>query len=80
MGLQGTRCTKSKKEMKTVNSISGGKTSAYVMANYRADYNVFSLVRTDDKNCIFPDSKIRQIVSDKIGQEFIGTLEMDTII
>jgi hypothetical protein len=66
--------------MKTVNSISGGKTSAYIAANYPADYNVFALVRTDDKNCMFPDTKVRQIVSDKIGTEFIGTLEDDVII
>lgn len=66
--------------MKTVNSISGGKTSAYISANYKADYNVFSLVRTDDKNCMFPDKKLRQVVSDKIGKEFIGTLEDDVII
>jgi hypothetical protein len=66
--------------MKTVNSISGGKTSAYIAANYPADYNVFALVRTDDKNCMFPDPKLRQVVSDKIGKEFIGTLEDDTII
>lgn len=66
--------------MKTVNSLSGGKTSSYIAANYPADYNVFALVRTDDKNCLFPDAKIRQEVSDKIGTEFIGTLEDDTII
>ena len=66
--------------MKTVNSISGGKTSAFIAANYPADYNVFSLVRTSDKNCMFPDNKIRKIVSDKIGKEFIGTLEMNVII
>jgi hypothetical protein len=66
--------------MKTVNSLSGGKTSSYIAANYPADYNVFALVRTDDKNCLFPDAKIRQIVSDKIGYEFIGTLEEDMII
>jgi len=66
--------------MKTVNSLSGGKTSSYIAANYPADYNVFALVRTNDKNCIFPDKKIRQVVSDKIGQDFIGTLEMDKII
>ncbi len=66
--------------MKTVNSLSGGKTSSYIAANYPADYNVFALVRTDDKNCMFPDKKVRQVVSDKIGKEFIGTLEMDTII
>lgn len=64
----------------TVNSLSGGKTSSYIAANYSADYNVFSLVRTDDKKCMFPDSKIRQLVSDKIGKEFIGTLEEDMII
>ena len=66
--------------MKKVNSLSGGKTSSYIAANYPADYNVFSLVRTDDKKCLFPDAKIRQEVSDRIGKEFIGTLEEDTII
>jgi hypothetical protein len=66
--------------MKTVNSLSGGKTSSFIAKNYPADYNVFALVRTNDKNCQFPDKKIRQLVSDKIGKEFIGTLEMDTII
>ena len=66
--------------MNTVNTISGGKTSAYIAANYPADYNVFALVRTDDKKCIFPDAKIRQEVSDRLGTEFIGTLEDDTII
>ena len=66
--------------MKEVNSLSGGKTSSYIAANYPADYNVFSLVRTDDKKCLFPDAKIRQEVSDRLGTEFIGTLEEDTII
>ena len=66
--------------MKTVNSISGGKTSAYIAANYPADYNVFALITTNDIKCIYPDKKIRQIVSDKIGKEFIGTLEDDVII
>ncbi len=66
--------------MKTINSLSGGKTSSYIAANYPADYNVFALVRTNDKKCLFPDAKIRQIVSDKIRTEFIGTLEMDEII
>ena len=66
--------------MKTVNSLSGGKTSSYIAKHYPADYNVFALVRTIDKNCLFPDSKIRQLVSDKIGTEFIGTLEEDAII
>jgi hypothetical protein len=66
--------------MKTINSLSGGKTSSYIAANYPADYNIFALVRTSDKNCMFPDAKVRQMVSDRIGKEFIGTLEEDTII
>ena len=66
--------------MKSVNSISGGKTSAYIAANYKADFNVFALVTTDDKSCLYPDKKVRQIISDKIGKEFIGTLEEDIII
>ena len=66
--------------MKIVNSLSGGKTSSYIAANYKTDYNVFALVRTDDKKCLFPDSKIRQEVSDRLGTEFIGTLEEDVII
>lgn len=66
--------------MKTVNSLSGGKTSSYIAANYPADANVFVLVRTNDKECLFPDKKIRQLVSDKIGIEFIGTLEMNDIV
>ena len=66
--------------LKTVNSLSGGKSSSYIAANYPADYNVFALVRTNDKNCIYPDKKLRQQVSDKIGKDFIGTLEQDSII
>ena len=66
--------------MVTVNSLSGGKSSSYIAANYPADYNVFALVRTNDKTCIYTDEKLRQVVSDKIGIEFIGTLEQDNII
>ena len=66
--------------MKTINSLSGGKTSSYIAANYKADYNVFALVTTTDKNCLFPDKKLRQVVSDRIGVDFVGTLEDDIII
>jgi hypothetical protein len=66
--------------MKTLNSLSGGKTSSYIAVHYPADYNVFALVTTTDKECLFPDEGIRKIVSDKIGREFIGTLEMDETI
>jgi len=66
--------------MKTITSISGGMTSAYVAANYKSNYNVFALVTSTDKIVQFPNKKLRQIVSDKIGKEFIGTLEDDLII
>lgn len=66
--------------MKTFNSISGGKTSAYLEVHYPSDYRAFALVRTDDKRCLFPDPKLRQMVSDRIEMEFIGTLEDDIII
>jgi hypothetical protein len=66
--------------MKTVNSLSGGKTSSYIAANYPADYNVFALVRVEDKKCLFPDKKIRQEVEDRIQAPFVGTVEEDTII
>lgn len=66
--------------METFNSISGGKTSAYLEVHFPSNYRAFALVRTNDKKCIFPDAKIRQIVSDRIGVEFIGTLEDDIII
>lgn len=66
--------------MKSCTSISGGRTSAYLAANYPTDYNVFALVRTDDPNCKFPDDKLRQAVEDRIQKPFIGTLEDDLII
>ena len=67
----------------TVNSISGGKTSAYLMAHYPANINIFALVRVEDTDNLWmkgKDEKTRQLVSDKIGKEFIGTVEMDEII
>lgn len=69
--------------MKTVNSISGGKTSAYLAKHFPADINVFSLVRIEDKENLWmkgKDEKTRQLVSDKLGYEFVGTAEMDDII
>lgn len=68
------------KNMKTINSLSGGKTSSYIAANYPADYDVFSLVRIEDNKCKFPDAKIRKEVEDRIQAPFIGTAEDDMII
>lgn len=66
--------------MKTVNSISGGKTSAYIAANYPADYDVFALVRSDSTDIKFKDRKLAQMVEDRLQMPFIATLEDDIII
>lgn len=66
--------------MKTVTSISGGQTSAYIAANYPADELVFALVRTSSKSCEFKDRALASRVEDRINKEFVGTLEDDTII
>ena len=66
--------------MKTVTSVSGGQSSAYIAANYPSDYLVFALVTTEDQKCKHPDPYLRKLASDKIGREFVGTLEDDVII
>ena len=66
--------------MKTVTSISGGQSSAYIAANYPADFLVFALVCIEDRACTPKDSKLVQRVSDRIGREFIATAEDDTIL
>jgi hypothetical protein len=66
--------------MDTCTSVSGGRTSAYVAANYPSDYNLFALVRIEDPQCRFPDRKIAAEVEDRIQAPFIGTAEDDMII
>ena len=66
--------------MITVNSLSGGKTSSYIAANYPSDYDIFSLVRIEDKKSLFPDAKIRKEIEDRIQAPFIATAEDDAII
>ena len=60
-----------------VNSVSGGKTSAYMAIHYPTDFNVFSLVTIEAKYCTPRDKNLVQYVSDKIGKEFIATAESD---
>lgn len=66
--------------MKTINSLSGGKTSSYIAANYPADYDLFSLVRVEAPSCKFKDDKVRRLVEDRIQAPFMGTAEMDSIV
>jgi hypothetical protein len=63
--------------MKTVNSLSGGKTSSYMAKHYPTDYNVFALVRIEADYCRPKDESIVKYVSDKIGMDFIATAESD---
>jgi hypothetical protein len=59
-------------KVKTVNSLSGGKTSSYIAVHYPADYDVFSLVCIDDPLCAPKDKGIIQYVNDKLGSEYIA--------
>lgn len=66
--------------MKTISSVSGGRTSAYTEEMFPADYRLFSLVRTENKKDKFPDKKIRKLVEDRIQKPFIATAEDNLII
>lgn len=69
--------------MKTVNSLSGGKTSSYLAVHYPADIDIFAIVCVDDPKCGHPDPKVMQYVNDKLEKsgalhwhgEFVGTAE-----
>jgi hypothetical protein len=52
--------------MKTINSISGGKSSAFMAIHNNADLNVFCAVLTNDKNTIINDNFLRNYCKDKI--------------
>lgn len=66
--------------MKKVTSVSGGQSSAYIAANYPSDFLVFALVCIEDRQCTPKDKKLVQLVSDRIGREFIATAEDDVIL
>lgn len=66
--------------MKKATSVSGGQSSAYIAANYPSDFLVFALVCIEDRACTPKDAKLVQMVSDRIGREFIATAEDDTIL
>ena len=74
------------------NSLSGGKTSSYIAANYPADLNVFALCCIDDPNANahyrkrYKDEKMIQRVNDKLQKycsnypEFVATSEDPQIL
>ncbi len=68
--------------MKTVNSLSGGKTSSYIGVHYPADYDVFALCCIDSHNAGRQiDRQTRQRVNDRLEKhcpqygEFVATSE-----
>jgi hypothetical protein len=71
--------------MQTVTSISGGRTSSYIAANYKSDYNLFSLVCVDDIKCGHKDKFFMNYANNKLSKycsdygEVLGTAE-DPII
>lgn len=72
--------------MITVNSLSGGKTSSFIAAKYPANYELFSLVCIDDKNCTPKDKSLVYYVNEKLEKfipefgEFIATAEDDATL
>lgn len=78
--------------MITVNSLSGGKTSSYIAANYPADLDVFALCCIDNHNANahyrqrYKDEKMIQRVNDKLQKycsrwpEFVATSEDPQIL
>lgn len=68
--------------MKTINSLSGGKTSSFIAVHYPADYEVFALCCIDCHNAGRSiDRKIKQMVNDRLQKqcsdqaEFVTTSE-----
>lgn len=66
--------------MVTINSVSGGQTSAYMMHHFPADYNLFALVRINQPSAAPKDPWIKKYVESKINDEFIATAEDDRIV
>ena len=63
--------------MITVNSVSGGKTSGYIAAEYPADVNIFACVMIGDLHYFPKDRAITRYAQDKLGCYFEGTAESD---
>lgn len=77
-------CSKLEKylTMKTVNSLSGGKTSSYIAVHYPADYEIFALCCIESHNAgAHISRRMKQMVNDKLQKycpqfpEFVATSE-----
>jgi hypothetical protein len=61
--------------MKIVNSISGGKTSAYMAIHHKADINIFACVCIDYPPATPKDSFVRRYAEEKLNGNFIASAE-----
>jgi hypothetical protein len=52
--------------MKTITSISGGKTSAYMAIYHPTDRNIFAAVLSRDPACVIADQSLRRYCEDKL--------------
>lgn len=62
--------------LKTITSLSGGKSSGYMWAHYPTDYCLFALVLTDDPKMAPKDKGLLREVCDRIPG-FVGTAELE---
>lgn len=62
--------------MVIVNSVSGGKSSAFMALHYPADYNLFAIVRKDDRYSAPKDKGLLRECEDRIPG-FIASRELD---
>lgn len=63
--------------MKTVNSVSGGKTSAYMALHYPADLNLFACVCIDEPKAKPKDLFVQNYALSKLNGNFIASAESD---
>lgn len=61
--------------MKTVNSLSGGRTSSYMAVHYPADINIFACVCIDWPKSTPKDPEILKYCMDKLNGNFIASSE-----
>lgn len=67
------------KKLKTVTSVSGGKTSNFMALHYPTDFYIFALVCIDDPACAPKDPGLLRAVQDKIPG-FIASAETDDTV
>jgi len=61
--------------LKSVLSLSGGKTSSFMAVHYPVDYRVFALVQIEEPKTIPSDKGFLRAIEKKIKKPFVGTPE-----